>query len=182
MSEQPAPVAPRSKGWLGVVGVGALGIALIFTPHEEGSTNRAIPDPATHGAPWTICNGHTHGVHKGDTATDAQCKSYLADDMQEAARVVSRCILVPLNVNQAAALYDATFNLGRQVVCGSSVQRAANAGNYPGMCANLARYFYGAGRPMPGLVNRRVDDIELCNWPTSNTHLIYPQNWTGARQ
>lgn len=177
MSEQPEPVAPRGKPWLGLVGVSAIGIAMLFTPHHEGTVYRAYADPATHGEPWTICEGHTRGVRKGDTATDAQCKAYLAEDMQEAARIVSRCITVPLNVNQAAALYDATLNLGPSVVCGSSVQRAANAGNYPGMCANLARFFYGAGRPMPGLVNRRVDNIELCNWPTSNPHLVYPANW-----
>jgi lysozyme len=178
MSDQPPPVAPRGKGWLGLVGVGAFGIALIFTPHQEGKTNHAIPDVATHGAPWTICSGHTKDVHKGDTATDAQCKAYLAEDMRVAAATVARCIPVPLNVNQAAALYDATFNEGPAIVCNSSIERAAAAHNWPGMCANLARYFYGVGKPMSGLVNRRVDDIELCMWPTSNPQLVYPAHWS----
>jgi lysozyme len=160
-------IPTKAKPWLGVVATGAIGIAVLFTPHEEGTSHRAYPDPATHGAPWTICEGHTRGVHAGDTATDAQCAAYLAQDMQIAARTVARCIHVPLNVNQAAALYDATFNLGPQVVCGSSVQRAANEGNYPGMCANLARFILGAGHLMPGLVNRRVDDIELCSTPVA---------------
>ncbi len=155
----------KAKPWLGVVGVGAIGIALLFTPHEEGTLHRAYPDPATHGAPWTICTGHTEGVYQGETATDVQCAAWLKQDLAKADRIVKRCILVPLNANQGAALDDATFNLGRGVVCGSSVQRAANAYNYPGMCANLARFIYGARRVMPGLVNRRVDDIELCSTP-----------------
>ena len=177
MDELPVAVPPNKKPWLAAVGFGAISIAVLFTPTQEGSTDKAIPDVATHGAPWTICNGHTRGVHKGDTATEAQCKAYLAQDMQIAAETVSRCIHVPLNVNQAAALYDATFNEGPQSVCNSSIQAAADAHNYPGMCANLARYFYGAGKPMSGLVNRRVNDIELCNWPTTNKALVYPAGW-----
>ncbi len=178
MTDQAAPVAPRGKGWLGLVGVGAIGIAVLFTPRQEGTLHRAYPDPATHGEPWTICTGHTRNVKPGDTASDAQCKAYLAEDMQVAAATVARCIHVPLNVNQAAALYDATFNEGPQVVCGSRVQAAANAYTYPGMCANLARFIYGNHRVMPGLVNRRVDNIELCSWPTSNPQLVYPAHWS----
>lgn len=155
----------NKKPWLAAVGASALGIAYLLTPAQEGTVYRAYPDPASHGPPWTICNGHTRGVHPGDTATDAQCHAYLVADMDIAAATVRRCIHVPLNKNQAAALYDATFNEGPQVVCGSSVQRAANAGNYAGMCANLARYIYGAHQVMRGLVDRRVDDIELCGTP-----------------
>lgn len=167
-------MASKLKPWLGLIATSAIGIAVVFTPAMEGRRHQAYPDPASHGEPWTICDGHTGGVKKGDTATDAQCDKWLAADMQVSARTVARCIHVPLNVNQAAALYDATFNLGPQVVCGSSVQDAANAGNYPGMCANLARFIYGAGAVNRGLINRRVNDIELCATPTTNPSIVYP--------
>ena len=167
MTDEPQPVPPRGKPWLGLVGVSVIGIAMLLTPHEEGTVYRAYPDPATHGVPWGICNGHTSGVHRGDTATQAQCDAYLRQDLAVAQAAVHRCIVVPLNANQEAALTDATLNLGPSVVCGSSVQAAANARNYPGMCANLARYIYASKRVMRGLISRRVDDIELCSWPVT---------------
>ena len=167
MTDQPEPVPPRGKPWLGLVGVSAIGIAMLLTTHEEGTVYRAYPDPASHGAPWTICRGHTQGVRKGDVATPAQCDRYLQEDEAYAQATVHRCIRVPLNANQEAALADAALNLGAGVVCGSSVQTAANAYNYPGMCANLARYIYASHRVMRGLISRRVDDIELCSWPVT---------------
>jgi lysozyme len=165
MTDQPQPVPPRGKPWLGLVGVSALGIAMLLTVHGENTVYHAYPDPVSHGVPWTICVGHTRGVHKGDVATQAQCDAYQQQDESEAQASVRRCIRAPLNANQEAALIDATLNLGPGVVCGSSVQAAANAHNYPGMCANLARYIYASKRVIRGLITRRVDDIELCSWP-----------------
>src|ERR1700761_956355 len=55
---------PR-KPWLGIVGGSAIAIATLLTTYSEGEVYKAYPDPATHAAPWTICNGHTRGVKKG---------------------------------------------------------------------------------------------------------------------
>lgn len=166
------------KPWLAAIGASALGIAYLITPVQENTVYRAYPDPVSHGKPWTICTGHTKGVKPGDVATPAQCHQYLVEDMAVAAATVARCIRVPLNVNQAAALYDATLNEGPQVVCGSTVQREANAGNYAGMCASLARFVKAGGHAVDGLVERRVDDIELCMTPTSNPAVVYPAGHT----
>lgn len=112
--------------------------------------------------PWTICVGHTRGVKEGDTATQAQCDTYLAEDMAVADQTVSRCITHPLTVNARAALISATFNIGPSVVCGSTLQRKANAGDIAGMCAELSRWVYSAGKRYRGLENRRADERLTC--------------------
>lgn len=173
--DQHRMIPQRAKPWLGMgaLGASAFGIALVFTPVKEGYGPRtesmyiAYPDPVTHGKPYTICKGHTKHVHAGDKATEAQCRKYLEEDLQDASVIVHRCIHVPLNVNQEAALIDVTFHEGPSVVCGSRVQLAANAGNYAGMCANMARYLFANHEFVKGFIDRRVDDIELCGTPVT---------------
>jgi lysozyme len=167
----------KGKPWLGLVGATAITIACVFTGSNEGTVYKAYPDPATHGAPWTICKGHTRNVRAGDIATPEQCDAYMREDMAIAAAAVARCIHVPLNVNQAAALYDTVFNDGSKVVCGSTVQQLANAGNLEGMCGGLAVWNHAAGVVYQPLIRRRANAIELCTWPTDNSRLVYPANW-----
>lgn len=176
MSAQP-PQGSK-KPWLVAVGATAIAVASLLTQHQEGTRYTAYPDPNTRGAPWTICVGHTQGVHKGDVATQAQCDAYLAQDMQVAAKDVARCIRVPLTVNQAAALYDSVINLGQQVVCGSTLQRLANAQDYTGMCNQLPRWNRAGGKVWPGLTTRRLNAQELCLAPSRNPDLVYPTNWS----
>lgn len=171
MSAQPPN---NRKPWLGAVGVSAIGIAVLFTGSHEGTRYTAYPDPISHGAPWTICNGHTRGVHPGDTATPAQCKAWLTQDMADARGAVARCIQIPLNVNQAAALYDTAFNNGPRSVCGSTLQTHANQGNLIAMCLQITQWDHAGGRQWPGLSTRKLDASELCLWPTNNSNLVYP--------
>jgi lysozyme len=168
---------PKGKPWLGMVGTSAIAIACIFTSSNEGTRHTAYPDPATRGAPWTICDGHTEGVHKGDTATDAQCAAYLKQDMAVATQSVARCIRVPINVNMAAALYDTVFNAGDRVVCGSTVQARANANDLIGMCYGLKAWKFANGVVYQPLIKRRANAVQLCLWPTTNPQLVYPANW-----
>jgi lysozyme len=165
------PIPDKAKPWLrlAVGGATALAIACSFTPPHEGTRYTAYPDPGTRGAPWTICDGHTKGVRQHDTATPAQCDAWLHEDMASAAAVVHRCIHVPLNVNQSAALYDTVFNVGPAPVCGSTLQRLANAGDLRGMCAQLPRWKYANKVIYRGLIGRRADAMELCNWPTKES-------------
>lgn len=162
-------VPPNAKPWLRLAGAGATAIAIAcaFTAPHEGKRYTAYPDPGTRGAPWTICNGHTNGVHKGDTATSEQCHTWLLQDEAIAEASVKRCIHVPLNVNQLAALDDTVFNVGTAPVCGSTLQRLANAGDLRGMCAQLPRWKYAQKVVYRGLIGRRADAMELCNWPVS---------------
>ncbi|KAF1005460.1 MAG: Lysozyme RrrD [Luteibacter sp.] len=147
-----------------VTGVAALALSIAagLVAKFEGTRYTAYPDPATKGAPWTICEGHTRGVKQGDTATRAQCDDYLRQDLAEANDAIDRCITAPLSVNQRAALISAVVNAGPPLVCGSTLQRKANAGDLAGMCAELSRWTWAAGRQLPGLVRRRAEERVLC--------------------
>lgn len=147
------------KPWLKTTGLTAIAIATMIAAPHEGLRLKAYPDV---GGVWTICYGHTHGVKRGDTATLDECKAYLAADMPIADAAVSRCINTILNVNQRAAFDDAVYNLGPKVVCGSTLQRMANDGDFKGACNQLKRWVYAAGQKSNGLIGRRADDTELC--------------------
>ena len=84
----------------------------------------------------TVCYGHTGpDVKFGDTRTPDECKALLEGDLKAANDAVHRCIAVPMTQGQEAALTSATYNVGPTVVCGSTLQRYANAGNWPAACA-----------------------------------------------
>ena len=145
-------------------GVAALALSLAagLVAKFEGTTYAAYPDPATKSAPWTICEGHTQDVKAGDVATRAQCDEYFSQDLAAANDAIDRCIAKPLSVNQRAALVSAVVNAGPPLVCGSTLQRKANAGDLAGMCAELSRWTWAAGRQLPGLVRRRAEERALC--------------------
>jgi lysozyme len=160
------------KRWqkLAASGAGAVAIAVAMTVQWEGTVYRAHFDPFA--KVWDICNGHTKGVQPGDTATKAQCDAYLAEDMATARADVERCIHVPLTESQRAAFQVAAYNLGASVVCGSTLQAKANAGDVIGAClqltdaldrrGNVVGWTYAGGEARQGLRNRRTDERNAC--------------------
>jgi lysozyme len=113
----------------------------------------------------TVCYGHTGGV-QAKAYTPAECDALLKSDMGAAWSAVERCIHVPMRDYQAAALVSATFNIGPSVVCGSTLQRKANAGDWQGACAQLDRWVYAKGKKLRGLVKRRAAERQLCEGRT----------------
>lgn len=136
-----------------------LAIAGAMGMYYEGTRHTAYQDSV---GVLTICQGHTKGVHAGDTATDKQCEAYLKSDMAEAYSYVNRCIDATVSIKTAAAFTDAAYNLGPAVVCGSTLQRKANAGDIRGACNELPRWIYAGGKKLKGLVKRRASERELC--------------------
>lgn len=120
----------------------------------------------------TVCYGHTGRV-QDKTYTQAECDALLASDMGIAWRAVERCIAGPMTPGQAAALLSAAYNIGPSVVCGSTLQRKANAGDWAGACAQLDRWVYAKGKRLRGLVKRRAAERALClgetKWTNKNT-------------
>lgn len=154
----------------------AMPVAIGIASYYEGSVTRnglhvAYKDS---GGVWTICEGHTKGVKKGDTATEDQCNAWLKEDMQLALETIDRCITYPLTSNQLGAFLDAVFNLGPKVVCGSTLQRKANAGDIKGACYELTQaansdggrrgWSFDNGVFLPGLYKRRMAELAIC-WP-----------------
>ena len=109
----------------------------------------------------TVCYGHTGNV-QAKSYTQAECDALLRTDTGIAWQAVERCIRVPMTEYQAAALTSAAYNIGPSVVCGSTLQRYANAGNWPAACAQLDRWVYAKGKKLRGLVKRRAAERALC--------------------
>jgi len=111
----------------------------------------------------TVCYGHTGAdIVPGKRYTLDECNALLAADLEIARRHVTRCLPMPKPEPTEAALISATFNIGPKVVCGSTLQRKALAGDWTGACAELARWKYAGGRELRGLVLRRADERALC--------------------
>lgn len=112
---------------------------------------------------WTVCYGHTGSdVIPGRKYTKAECDALLREDLAEANGYVVRCIKTPMTTGQHAALISATFNIGPRVVCGSTLQRKANAGDWVGACEELKRWNRAGGRVIRGLTYRRLDEYRVC--------------------
>ncbi len=154
-----------SSGPKVAAGIAAL-VAALAAPvimKWEGVRYVPYPDPATGGAPWTVCYGHTGpDVVRGRKYTKAECEAFLHADMTEANAAVNRCLPMPKLAHVEAALTSATFNIGPKVVCGSTLQTKALANDWPGACAELSQWRMAAGRVMRGLELRRADERQLC--------------------
>lgn len=111
----------------------------------------------------TVCYGHTGSdIDPRRTYAQVECDAFLQADMIEANRAVSRCLAMPKLAHVEAALTSAAFNIGPKVVCGSTLQRKAQANDWPGACAELDRWKLAGGRELRGLVLRRADERVLC--------------------
>lgn len=144
---------------VGFMATAILAAAAAIGSHYEGKLNNSYTDVG--GIP-TICYGHTAGVKAGDYADDAQCQKWLQGDMGEALGYVQKCITVPLPMGALVALTDAAYNAGPAIVCGSTLQRKANAGDIAGACNELSRWVYAGGKVQPGLVKRRATERSVC--------------------
>ena len=145
---------------LAASGAGAVMIAVAVAGTYEGVRHQSYSDV---GGVSTICYGHTHGVYPGMTATQAECKAWLTQDMQRADAGVRRCVSGPLTDSQRAALDDLAYNVGVGAVCRSAMVRLINAGAKPDVwCRHILRYVYADGQVLPGLVKRRHAEYELC--------------------
>jgi len=60
-----------------------------------------------------------------------------------------------------AAIVDFCFNLGAAKLRASTLRRRINVADWDGACVELAKWVYGGGRKLNGLVLRRADEIKL---------------------
>lgn len=96
-----------------------IAVAMAFTQPWEGTEPVAYSDVV---GVTTACTGHTGPeVVLGKRYDAYQCDKWFKQDIAKASGYVFQCIKVPLTVNQAAALTSATFNIGPDVVCASTL-------------------------------------------------------------
>lgn len=149
-------MAPNPRVVSGIVA--AVAIAASMAMGFEGN----VPTPYRDvGGVLTVCYGHTGSV-ESRKYPDAECQALLKQDMAEANAAVHRCIAKPMTMGQESALTDAAYNIGPAIVCGSTLQRKANAGDWAGACAELSRWVNAGGRRLEGLVRRRAAERALC--------------------
>jgi lysozyme len=137
------------------------GLALIKA--LEGLETEAYPDPGNRvtGEPWTIGYGHTRGVRRGETCSEAQATDWLREDLQAAEGAVRRLVGVPLGQGQFDALASFVFNVGPSAFGNSTLLRLLNAGDAAGAAEQFKRWNRGADGVLPGLVTRRAAERDL---------------------
>lgn len=140
------------------VGAGVLALAASLVVAWEGYRPQPYQDVI---GVLTVCYGHSHAT-PGKTYSRAECDALMQGDLAEADAMVQRCIPQPIPPQIEAALVDATYNIGPRVVCGSSIQRKARAGDWRGVCDGLLAWKYSGGRVVQGLLNRRKAERNLC--------------------
>lgn len=118
----------------------------------EGRKNLAYLDG---GGVWTIGIGHTRGVRRGMTATNAQIDAWFAEDSAEAVAAVNNAVKVPLTQNQFDALVSLAFNIGAFAFSTSTLVRKLNTGDTTGAAVQFMRWNMDNGQVVAGLTNRR---------------------------
>jgi len=145
---------------LAIAAAGAtLSIASVVVANFEGLRTKAYRDPV--GIP-TICYGHTATARIGQSRSQAECDALLRGDLGDALEQVDRLVTVPLPVERRAALASFAYNVGSERLSGSTLLRKLNAGDAAGACAELSRWVYAGEEKLPGLVQRRAAERELC--------------------
>ncbi|HLA33660.1 MAG TPA: lysozyme [Rhodocyclaceae bacterium] len=129
----------------------------------EGLRLRAYRCPA--GIP-TIGYGHTGPDVSMDMSPidSAKAEDYLHADADIANRAAGN--LSPalwLDDARRAAIADFVFNLGASRYKASTLRRRIDSGDWDGAAEELAKWVWGGGRRLPGLIARRADEARLIN-------------------
>jgi lysozyme len=110
---------------------------------------------------WTIGYGHTFGVYPGLSITQNQANTFLQNDAQNTASLVSKYVTSTLNQNQFDALVSFTFNEGIVRLAGSTLLELVNAGDFRGAASEFAKWDLSGSIVEPGLVRRRAAERAL---------------------
>lgn len=139
----------------------AVAMACGVAAHFEGKRNTAYADM---GGVWTICEGHTAGVKKGQIATDEQCLAFLTQDMSAADIAVQRATNgKPMPIARRAAFDDFVYNEGIGNFIKSTTYRRFMAGDEVGACDALMDWTRAGNDPhVSGLVLRREKERDMC--------------------
>jgi len=139
----------------------------------EGSRNEIYQDAA---GLWTIGVGHlltrdelTSGkilifgdpIKYADGLNKLQIDRLLTQDLSGAEGAVNAGVNVALNQNQFDALVSFVFNIGRQAFYASTLRKVLNDNKYNKAPEQFRRWNMAGGRVVPGLTNRRQNEIKL---------------------
>tara|TARA_E500000081_G_scaffold34726_1_gene38521 strand:- start:9304 stop:12534 length:3231 start_codon:yes stop_codon:yes gene_type:complete len=129
-----------------------------FLKDKEGFRNEAYLDSA--GVP-TIGYGFTEGVQMGDTMDEKTANERLLKEMAKTDQDYNKLVTADLNPNQQAAVKSLLYNIGGPQFANSKARAALNAGDFESFKKEAAEFRMADGKVIPGLENRRRDELEL---------------------
>jgi lysozyme len=129
-----------------------------FLKNKEGFRSEAYLDSA--GVP-TIGYGFTEGVKMGDTISEEEANKRLLREMAKTDQDYNRLVTADLNPNQQAAVKSLLYNIGGPQFANSKARAALNAGDFETFKKEAAEFRLADGKVIPGLENRRRDELEL---------------------
>ncbi len=144
-----------------------------FLIAEEGNDSKPLPDgrfASTYdklGRCWNIAAGITKGVGPNTIWTQAQIDAAEASEFADVEACIARCVKVQLTENQRVACESLAYNVGDEGFATSTVLRDINAGKLAEAAQAFLMWDKCHGVVVPGLVNRRKDEIKLFNIPDS---------------
>lgn len=151
--------------------LGAVGEALI--KQWEGCAKRcgdgrfaAYPDPGSaDGKPWTIGWGSTGAdIVEGLVWTQSQCDARFARDIVRYVDAVQRTIgRAATTRNQFDALVSFHYNTG--AIASARLTRLHCQARYGEAAQEFGKWINNNGRPMQGLIRRRVEEARLYATP-----------------
>ncbi|MCD7764386.1 MAG: lysozyme [Lachnospiraceae bacterium] len=114
---------------------------------------------------WTIGYGHTSGVKRGQTITQAQATAYLKADLATAEACVNKYYSTyKWNQNQFDALVSFAFNIGSIKGLTASGTRSIAT-----ISAKIPEYNKAGGKTLAGLVTRRAAEKKLFDTAVTTT-------------
>lgn len=160
MTPPQAPDTGLRARVVALVSAAVLALTVGVLAKFEGDYSTPYRDPI---GVLTVCRGHTGpDVIKGKRYSPAECDELERQDIAEANATVKRCIPRAMPAHVEAALTSGVFNIGPKLVCGSTLQRKALAGDWAGACAELSRWDKAGGRVLRGLTKRRAHERAMC--------------------
>ena len=139
----------------------ALTAALAFITQWEGIYTKPYYDSV---GVLTVCIGETaaDGANFKKNYTVQDCKDLLVKSLVKYDEGLRACLTKPITDNMHIAFLSATYNIGIEGFCHSSMARNTNAGKFPAACKSLRLWNKGGGRVIKGLDNRRRAEEKLC--------------------
>jgi lysozyme len=109
----------------------------------------------------TIGFGHTAGVSDGDTCTQEEAETMLAEDLVEFEDYVKNYVESELQQNEFDALVAWTYNLGPANLKESTMLKELNSGNFEEVPRQMKRWNRAGGEVLDGLIRRREAESRL---------------------
>lgn len=122
--------------------------ALVGIALQEGYSDTAII-PVENDRP-TVGFGSTFRpdgapVQMGDTITPPQALARSLAHIQRDERGIKQCVTAPLYQHEYDVMVDFAYQYGLATLCGSTMVRMANMGDYQASCLAYKRYKYAGG-------------------------------------